>query len=405
VDAAWNLHQFTSEPVQAPDVPESCEGIGAAGSGMPFVLFSSAAGVLGAPGQANYAAANAYLDGLARHRRGLGLSGQSLAWGMWDTPGGMAGGLDGGERERLSRMGVQSLTVEDGLALFDQGHHHDEPVLMPVALNLKALRQHGTTLLPIWRRLVPAGIHRPRAGGDEGDRLKKRLDSLSESQRHDVLVDVVRSRVAAVLGHGADADEKIVPDRPFRDLGFDSLTAVELRNELNIATGLSLPTSLIFDHPNCEAVALHLSAQLPGALRPSAVSPAADSATPDAADTDDGDQIAIVGMACRYPGGVSSPDDLWQLVTEGRDAIGDFPSDRGWDVERLYDPRVGHPGASYVREGGFLHDAAHFDPDFFGISPNEAREMDPQQRLLLETSWEVLERAGVVPRSVRGGAV
>ncbi|WP_455712995.1 SDR family NAD(P)-dependent oxidoreductase, partial [Streptomyces phaeochromogenes] len=404
VDAAWNLHQLTSEPTQ---VPEVSEGVGGAGAGIPFVLFSSAAGVLGAPGQANYAAANAYLDGLARHRRGLGLSGQSLAWGMWDTQSsGMAGGLDDGERERLARMGVQSLTVEDGLALFDQGHHHDEPVLMPVALNLRALRQHGTAQLPIWRRLVPTGLHRPRSGGgDEGDRLKKRLNSLSEPQRHDVLVELVRRRVAAVLGHGGDADERIVPDRPFRDLGFDSLTAVELRNELNIATGLSLPTSLIFDHPNCEAVALHLSAQLPGALSPSAVAPTAeDSATPGAADTDDDDHIAIaiVGMACRYPGGVTSPDDLWQLVTEGKDAIGDFPSDRGWDVERLYDPRVGNPGTSYVREGGFLHHAADFDPDFFGISPNEAREMDPQQRLLLETSWEVFERAGIAPKSVKG---
>ncbi|MEV7109139.1 SDR family NAD(P)-dependent oxidoreductase, partial [Streptomyces atroolivaceus] len=386
VDAAWHLHELTADRDLA-----------------AFVLFSSLAGTLDNAGQASYAAANSFLDALAAHRRAQGRPGTSLAWGFWQQRSGLTGHLTDADTARLARSGDLGLTAEQGLALFDAALRSDEALLLPVRLDAAALRAQGAALPALLRGLVPAPARRIAAANSAGaaagsSALEATLAGLPEPERARYLTDLVREHVASVLGHGsADA---VDPHRAFKDLGFDSLAAVGLRNRLVSATGLKLPATLVFDHPNSEAVAALLREKISpdgssGAVAPSGVVVGAVTGGGGPGD----DPVVIVGMSCRYPGGVESPEDLWRLVAGEVDAIEGFPRDRGWDVEGVYDPEPGVAGKSYVREGGFLADVAGFDAEFFGISPREALEMDPQQRLLLELSWEAFERAGVDPAS------
>ncbi|MFD8088441.1 beta-ketoacyl synthase N-terminal-like domain-containing protein, partial [Kitasatospora sp. NPDC059722] len=199
-------------------------------------------------------------------------------------------------------------------------------------------------------------------------------------------LDLVRSCAAEVMERGPD-DGPIGADTAFRAYGLDSVRTIRLRNLLAEATGRPLPVSLGFDHPTPAAVAALLSGAVPDRSEEG----------PDDASSDE--PIAIVGMACRLPGGVRTPEELWRLLSEGRDGITDFPTDRGWDLDALFG--TGH-GVSATRQGGFLAGLGDFDAGFFGISPREALAMDPQQRLLLETSWEALERAGVDPQRLGG---
>ncbi|MDO0938361.1 type I polyketide synthase [Streptomyces sp. DG2A-72] len=368
-----------------------------------FVLFSAGAGTLGNAGQANYAAANVFLDALAQARRAEGLPGLSLAWGLWAETSAMTGRLGETDLNRLARLGVAAMETGHALALLDAAARTDEPYLLPVRLDLAALRRRAAAsgVPALLSALVPQRVRRRAAGtgagaasADGGD-LGGRLAVLPADRREEFLLDVVRGEVAAVLGHASP--DAVEPKRAFKDLGFDSLTAVELRNRLGAATGLRLPATLVFDHPNAAAVVRLLWSELGGAT-PAADAPATRPSTP--ADADE--PMAIIGMSCRFPGDVASPEDLWRLVAEGRDAIDVMPGDRGWDVDARYDPTPGVPGRIYSREGGFLRNAAEFDPAFFGISPREALAMDPQQRLLLETAWEAFERAGIDPATLRG---
>ncbi|MGH2855056.1 MAG: type I polyketide synthase, partial [Solirubrobacteraceae bacterium] len=385
IDAAWHLHELTREL-----------DLGA------FVLCSSVAGTLGSPGQGNYAAANVFLDALAARRRTQGLAAVSMAWGWWEQASELTGGLREVDLARAKRAGFEAFSTAEGLELFDAALDASEALTVPVRLNLAPLRAaarsgYPPTLPAVLRGLVRAPARRASAG--VGGSLARRLAGLSGDARRREALGVVRGEVAAVLGY--DSAEAIDVQRAFKELGFDSLLAVELRNRLNAATGLQLPATLVFDHPNPAALTDHLLSEIDGAPETAALTRAAE-AQARAGQRSTEEPVAIVGMACRYPGGANSPRELWELLAAGGDAIAPFPTDRDWDLEALYDPDPDRPGTSYVREGGFVYDMADFDEVFFGISPREAATIDPQQRLLLEASWEAVEHAGIAPDSLRG---
>uniref|UniRef100_UPI000950CF82 type I polyketide synthase n=1 Tax=Streptomyces acidiscabies TaxID=42234 RepID=UPI000950CF82 len=357
-----------------------------------FLTFSSAAGVLGNAGQAGYAAANAFVDALVTHRRATGLPGLSIAWGLWARGSAMTRHLDDTDLARLRAGGLKPLLDDQGLALLDAARAtaDDTPMVVAAGVDVRALT--ADSVPPILRN-VAGRIRRRAAVGSAADRaeLETRLAGLDEDGRLRVVTDVVRESVAEILGYRSADDVRV--EANFKDLGFDSLTAVQLRNRLSAVSGVRLPATIVFDHPTPRGLAAYLDTRLGGRV----------SAAPVAVPVSTGDDpIAIVSMACRFPGGVNSPEELWELVVGGVDAMGAFPTDRGWDLENLFHPDPDHPGTSYADEGAFLPDAGDFDAGFFGINPREALAMDPQQRLLLETSWEVLERAGIDPTSLKG---
>ncbi|MFD9568930.1 type I polyketide synthase [Streptomyces sp. NPDC059982] len=384
-DAAWHLHELTAgQDLDA------------------FVLFSSAAGVLGSGGQGNYAAANSFLDALAAHRHGLGLPATSLAWGLWEETAGMGAALGTADIARMTRAGLPPLTVAQGLALFDAAPTLGAPAAVAMRVVPDGLRSWaaGGDLPAVLRGLVRGPLRRTAgsagSGAGAGSALRERLLSVPAEEQDRQVLELVRTHVAAVLGHASP--DAVQADRAFTELGFDSLTAVELRNRLTKATGHRLPSTLVFDYPTFSALAAFVRSTVLGT----------DTTAPRTATAHgraDDEPIAIVGMSCRYPGGVAGPADLWRLVAQGGDGITAFPTDRGWDLDALTGGgETGGAAPSYVREGGFLHEAAAFDPGFFGISPREALAMDPQQRLLLEASWEAVEHAGIDPTVLRGSA-
>ncbi|MGH3913619.1 MAG: SDR family NAD(P)-dependent oxidoreductase, partial [Pseudonocardiaceae bacterium] len=290
IDGAWNLHELTRDLDLA-----------------AFVLFSSASGILGNPGQGNYAAANAFLDALAQHRHAQGLPAVSLAWGLWAPPSGMTAHLGQADLQRTRRDGMTALTAQEGMDLFDAGLRSVHPVLVPAKLDIPATSEAAPVML---RGLAGRGRRAAVNAASPQAGLAPRLTGLSPAEQDSLLLDVVRAHAATVLGHAAA--DLVEARRSFKDAGFDSLTSVELRNRLNADTGLKLSATVVFDHPTPASLARHLRAELTG--EPAvAMTPVTVTSEPD-------EPVAIVGMGCRFPGGVGGPEDLWGLVVGGVDA-------------------------------------------------------------------------------------
>ncbi len=252
VDAAWNIHELTREM-----------------SISAFVLFSSMAGLVGSSGQANYAAANSFLDALAVRRRAQGLPAISLGWGLWDQTSNMTGALEAVDFARFARDGIVAMSSTEALQLLDTAMVIDEPFLLPARIDTVALRAKfdGGTLPPMFVDLINAPARRQvddsLAAAKSKSALLQRLEGLPEDEQHAVLLDLVRSHIATVLGN--TTPESIDPDKAFQELGFDSLTAVEMRNRLKAATGLALSPTLIFDYPNAATLAGYFRQELVGA--------------------------------------------------------------------------------------------------------------------------------------------
>ena len=362
-----------------------------------FMLFTSAAGVFGNPGQANYAAANAFLDRLARHRRSAGLAGQAIAWGAWSGAG-MAEGERARVAERLQAIGQGWLSPAQGVRALDRLTGQGAATAVVTVMDWPALAGRLGDAPPFLEEVLPAVADRARDAGAAD--LLSRLRRTPAAEREAVLVRFLQDELQSVLR----LPRPPAPTVGFFDLGMDSLMAVELRSRLNdaLSGAYTVPGTLVFDYPDIERLARHLAGELGMLEEPPA--PAPIRAPAPSSD----EPVAIVGMACRLPGGADLAA-FWDQLAAGRDAIAPVregrsrPDDQP-EVELVTadsdTPSARTPSARWW--GAYLDDIDQFDPSFFRIAPVEARLLDPQQRLLLETSWEALEEAGIDPVGLRG---
>ena len=358
-----------------------------------FILFSSAANIKGNPGQANHAAANAFLDRLAAHRRALGLAGQTIAWGAWS-------GIGEAEEHRrrieesLASHGSGWITPEQGFLGLD--HLLRTGLTSSVVANVD-WSAFGASLNhrpPVFESLLPRKATRAAAPSAQAGHLIDRLRASSEEEREEVISSFLQREVQAVL----KLSDTPARSAGFFDLGMDSLTAIELRNRLSraFADHYLPPVTLVFDYPDIATLARRLAAELGGVVtrKTRAKQPARFRRT---TVSEASDPIAVVGMACRFPG-AADLDGFWTLLREGRHAVTNGRPDAGPWTGVFGDPGNGQ---ALVRHGGFVEGIDRFDADFFGVRPIEAMTMDPRQRMLLESCWEALADAGIDPESLR----
>ena len=363
-----------------------------------FILFSSRVGVMGNPGQANHAAANAFLDQLAGHRRALGLPGQAIAWGAWSEIGEAAEQRDRIDRQRTA-LGGRWFTPQQGMRAFDRLVRQDTTTSVVMSMDWSVFEEAVEERPPLLEDLLSANTGTTAAAASASDDLMTRLRGTPAPAHEELLVSFVQQEVQAVLRLQSTPD----PTVGFFDLGMDSLMAVELRNRLNRAFSgeYTASNTIVFDYPDVATLARHLVGELGefGDVPAPQAQPVAQpwpKPEPAAQGKDDG--IAIVGMACRFPG-AADLQAFWHLLEAGEDAVTDGRRDSG-----SWEGVTGDPANDYdaLRRGGFIEGIDLFDARFFGISPIIARATDPQHRLLLETSWHALEDAGINPDELRG---
>jgi acyl transferase domain-containing protein/D-arabinose 1-dehydrogenase-like Zn-dependent alcohol dehydrogenase/acyl carrier protein len=361
------------------------------------VLCSSVAATWGGAGMAAYAAAAAYLEATAARRRSQGHATSVVTWTPWDLPAGHHAAPD------LSGSALRALAVPRALEAWESILAAAPSDVVVADADWPALADEFSAARPtalfdgLAQPAAPAAAGPTPSGPthDAGSEELRAVAALGGEERREAARVLVADVAADVLGQ--DQASRVSRTRALREQGLDSLGTLALRKSLVARTGLTLPASLVYDHPSVNAIADHLLALVDPEAGAQDERPVARGAAEE--------PIAIVGVGCRFPGGIRSPEGLWDLLRTGADVTGSFPDDRGWDVEGLYDPEGLRPGTTYVDRGGFLDDVASFDPGFFGITPREALAMDPQQRLVLETSWEAMERAGIDPEAVRGSDV
>lgn len=363
-----------------------------------FILYSSAASVLGSPGQTNYSTANGYLDGLAQSRIQAGLPALSLNWGPWTI--GMA--ADENIARRMELQGIVPLDVSAHQVL---PHALSQGISQGLVLDVDWRRLNaasGGMSPPLLADVMPA---RKRSAGASSEFIKK-LRALPVHERRDSLRDSIQLEFQAILG----SDELPATDRPVIEFGLDSLMAVEFSSRLQSLVGeeYAIAPTMLFDYPTIDAITGYVLEQLGDDETPSPAAEVAKGTAPTAAEQSSAprvlerDNIALVGLSCRFPG-ASNAREYWQNLIDGVDAVCEIPADR-WDVDRFYS-KDREPGKMYCREGGFVEGIDQFAAEFFNLSWDEACWIDPQHRMLLENCWSALEDAGLPPGSLPDPAV
>ena len=351
-----------------------------------FVLYSSAASILGSPGQSNYASGNAFLDGLAWRRRCRGLPALSINWGPWTE------GMAANERlvQRLAMQGITPLTVAEAHQAMEALLASNETQAMVIDVDWSRLRR---SMVGAPLSILDSVAGEKRVSGGSVSALVERLRGMERTPRRELLLTTIQGSLQSILSTPELPDTH----RPLIEMGLDSLMAVEFGTDLQGMLGdqFSVNPAMLFDHPTIEAITDHVIEMIEENQEPAATTAEPSPSDPLASTTARREEIAIIGMSCRFPG-ANSVDEYWHNLIHGVDSVGEIPPDR-WDIDRFYSETF-EPGKMVSRQGGFLEDIGDFDPAFFNIAPQEACWIDPQHRMLLENTYHALEDAGVVQK-------